>query len=110
MQYNVSGTDCVSDDGSERYSFLTAEMAKLFAGILNRYRPPEATTTWVFQHSGNGTCNQTAFVQVINLNGREVFRCTNGYVERLDVPHLIWCWLRTTALVRGAKALWKGWA
>ena len=109
MQYRVSGTDCISDDGSERYQFLTAEMAKLFAGILNQYRSPGVATWWVGQQDG-AVFNQTAFVQVINLNGREVYRGVNGYAEKLDIPYIVWCWLRTTAPVRGAKALWKGWA
>ena len=133
MYYEVIGTDCclvshermrIGADGSvgiggenniiERYPFLTAGIAAICADIFNRdidrQQPLGVATWWVGQQDGVGICSQTAFAQAINLNGREVFRCNAGYVEKLDVPHLVWCWLRTTGLVRGAKALWKGWA
>lgn len=33
-----------------------------------------------------------------------------GRLVQLNVPYLLWVWLRTSVLARGLRALWRGWA
>lgn len=112
MQYTVSGTDCVSIDGDERYPFLTAEAAKLFAGILNRDWERtifQTSTNFYFTLQGSAVSNQ--FQTYFKSADKIIARWDHtGVLVELDLPYITWIWLRTTAPVRAAKALWRRWA
>ena len=134
MYYEVIGTDCclvshermrIGADGKvgiggennviERYPFLTAQMAAICADIFNRdmdrQRPLGVATWWAGKEGYTIPFNSTPDWLVVRTNNREIVRVDQtGNIVRLELPYLIWCWLRTTAPVRGAKALWKGWA
>lgn len=128
MYYKVIGTDCclvsnermrIGNDGSigigggdtviERYKFQTAEVAARCADIFNRDLSRQQSEP-IYLTDGNlmvGAPNTLCFA----APGREVMRIDqSGAIVKLDIPYLVWCWLRTTAPVRAAKALWKGWA
>ena len=125
-KYEIIGTDCClvsresvwisanSDLGGytilERYPFLTAEVASLFAGILNRDAAKHAPSIQLYFTPQTGSVTgqfQTYFKSADKLVAR--WDHTGTLIE-LDLPYLVWVWLRTTAPVRVAKALWKGWA
>jgi len=110
MLYIVLGTDCVSAHGDELYAFQTAEMASLFAGVLNRDAAKHAPRVDIY-FTPQGTTGANQFQTYFRSADKTIARWDNtGVLVELDLPHIVWIWLRTTAPVRVAKALWKGWA
>lgn len=127
--YEVVGTDCclvshermrLSANGSlgigggrnilERYPFMTAEVAQICADVFNRdFRNNQILREITL--SGLGLTIGQPNVFEMRDCGREVVRIdSNHRIVKLDLPYITWIWLRTTAPVRIAKALWRGWA
>jgi hypothetical protein len=126
-RYQVIGTDCclattermrLGAGGSfgignntptihERYCFQTAGVAQIFAGILNRDLDKQVQHITLTDGCGIiiGQSNQFE----MRSAGREVMRMDkDGVIVKLDMPYLVWCWLRTTAVARFLRTLWYG--
>jgi len=103
--YVVEGTAVVGD--GERYQFLTKGIAAEFASILNRNEYQTGVTSGYWTAT---TANiEWAQTMVFKEAGREIMRMNvGGSIDKLDLPYLIWVWLRSTPLVKFMKALWYG--
>lgn len=95
------------------YPFLTREWAEACLHRMQEmdraFAPPEyRTLKFNSLHRlgvGSGVGNHFEF----RSSGREVIRVgQGGAIERIDLPFLVWAWLRNTPLVRGLKRLWYG--
>lgn len=124
-RYQVIGTDCclattermrLGAGGSfgignntptipERYCFQTAEVAQIFAGILNR--DLERSTKLVFATSHDFGIRTSVFE--MRSAGREIFRMSqDGEIIKLDMPYLVWTWIKLSAGARFLRTLWYG--
>jgi hypothetical protein len=107
--YVVEGSTVVGND--ERYEFLTPEVAYAFAGILNR----SEQRLWIIS-SGKvlfGFTSMAAVNTTTNwhwkIANREVLVTgPDQQVVKLDLPWIVWLWIRQSALAKFAKALWYG--
>lgn len=113
-RYEVIGTECCLFTGDvseplERYRFLTEEAARLCANIFNRdlslyERPPLSLIV-----NGDGMIVGMNLSRSFVSEGRDYLIVSQfGTIEKIDVPYLVWTWLRKSAVGRIAKALWYG--
>lgn len=108
MYYRTEGSTVVGDS-DERYEFLTPEVAYIFAGILQRdltrFYGVGSTAYYTFASSD-------ARMQIANswvFNQHEVARWDSaGKLLKLDLPYLIWTWLKLSAGARFLRTLWYG--
>ena len=124
--YQVIGTDCclisgermrIETDGTvsfrdtsepvERYKFQTEEVARIFVGILNRDLQKNSSIVSVWQDVGfTGSINTNL---VYRSAGREVIALNQyGGIERLDLPWIVWTWLKLSAAGKLVRAIWYG--
>lgn len=105
-RYGVSGTSTVFGDEVIR-TFQTAEVASIYAGILNRDLQKYSSIVSVWQGvvvTGNINTNW-----VYRSAGREVIALNQGgAIERLDLPWIVWTWLKLSAAGKLARTIWYG--
>jgi len=110
MRFDASGNLSIGGNTTEvheRYCFQTAGVAQIFAGILNRDLDKQVQPITLTGVDGItlGQLNQFE----MRSASREVMRIDkDGVIVKLDMPYLVWCWLRTTAPVRFLRTLWYG--
>ena len=105
-RYGVSGTSTVFGDEVIR-TFQTAEVASIYAGILNRDLQKNSSIVSVWQDVGfTGSINTNL---VYRSAGREVIALNQyGGIERLDLPWIVWTWLKLSAAGKLVRAIWYG--
>ena len=128
-RYEVVGTDCclmssecmrIDAYGNvvigqanypiERYRFKSPEVAGICADIFNRdldrqrFEPIRLT-------AGDLRVGNSNFDWLkVQDRTREIIRMDqNGVIVKLDLPYLVWCWIRTSAAGNLVNALWNGW-
>lgn len=108
MYYQIVGSTVVGDN-DERYEFITPEMARLFVGILHRdlMRSYSIGSTAYYTFAPNDA--RTQINSSWTFNHHEVARWDSaGNLIKLDVPYLIWTWLKLSAGARFLRTLWYG--
>ena len=127
-RYQVIGTDCclattermrIGADGNlslgndaaevhERYCFQTAEVAQIFARILNKdldSQVQHVTLSSEYAVAFNSMRIDSSWM----FNQREVARSDGaGKLLKLDLPYIVWTWIKLSAGARFLRTLWYG--
>lgn len=110
-RYGVSGTSTVRGDEVIR-TFQTAEVASMYAGILNRdLRNNGSTVSYgaSFGFAGIGVTGTLNTSWEFRIASRQVVVINqSGAIEKLDLPWIVWTWLKLSAAGKLARTIWYG--
>ena len=105
-RYGVSGTSTVFGDEVIR-TFQTAEVASIYTCILNRDLQKYGNSTSLWQGVGfTGSINTSWEFRVANR--QVVVINQSGGIEKLDLPWIVWTWLKLSAAGKLVRAIWYG--
>lgn len=100
---------------SETHEFTTEWAARAQKRFCERLQEDVNVLTvgqWASKY-GSGTARVN--VSVTNsfewrLGNRTVIAFDQRHqVKTFDLPYIVWCWIKTTAVARGLRAFWYGW-